>query len=188
MVNRFKSIIGGNDLAENFNRVSKFLGKINFIFPTVDNILCQTGETIAVKIGDTTFNVPTGDVTISNVEASSNSGVDFKLSVDGEIPLLSAELKAAGWGAGSNVTNSIFLLVELPTTDYTKVKYAAGSNALTALTSDDVFVYEDKAYMWNLKGVYNDSGIKGGTASFKLIYGPITKTYEFDYTNATLEV
>lgn len=188
MKNIFKTVIGGSDLAENFNNVSRLLGKLNFIYPTEDNIFCKTNENVDIIIGSNTFSTPTGDISIDSVTSSSTGGVDFKIAVKGEIPLISDELKAVAFGATSDITNAIILFVELPTNDFSKVKYAAGSNELTALTQDDVFVYAGRTYMCNLKGVYDSVGITGITSSFKLNYGIATKVYEFDYTEATLEV
>lgn len=182
-------VIGGNDLETNLNTIAAAMSKQAWLYPDLTNIFSQGGVyAYPVLSGEAvaTYNINSTGTSIKTIVVG-GTGIQYKIEPDGEVPLLAAASAQAIFGAETDVTNCMLMLVELPTRDYTKVILTLASGSPAALTAQNVIDGEDVTYLAYPLGVYDSSGMTTAYANFTLTYNGNSVKYEFDLTDITLD-
>lgn len=182
-------VIGGNDLESNLNKIATAMSKLHWHFPDLTNIFSHGGVYAYPVLADdvvTTYDINSTGTSIKTIVVG-GTGIQYKIEPDGEVPLIAEASAQAIFGAETDVTNCMLMLVELPTRDYTKVNLTLASGSPAALTAQNVIEGEDVTYLAYPLGVYDSSGTTTAYATFTLTYNGNSVKYEFDLTDITLD-
>lgn len=169
------------ELNENLTRLLKRFSKTDFLFPTMDNIRTYGTEIYQYPLA-TPVPVSNGNVVIKSIAKSATTAVDYTIALEGEAPLLEVATKTALYGAEADQTNAVILLIEVPSLMAADILYNGN-----AISEDDLLVIGSRAFLINVRGLYDDSGIKAASDTFYIQYGAHKVVYEFNYTSLTLE-
>jgi len=169
------------ELNENLTRLLKMFSKTDFLFPTIDNIRTYGTSVYQYPLA-TPVSVSNGNVTIKSIAKSSTANVNYTISLQGTAPLLATATKTALYGAVADQTNAVILLIEVPSLVASDILYNGD-----AITADDLLVIGSRAFLINVRGLFDDSGIKAAADTIYIQYGAHKVVYEFNYTSLTLE-
>lgn len=189
-MNKFRDIdkrliddFGEIEMTENFNRILKMLSKTNFLFPDTKSVFSYPDALYNYHgNGNLTFNI--GDVVVDDVIESTTDGVDYKIKIKGNAEKLSNVCRRDLFGSESSTqTHGCVILIEIPTDDYTRVKYK-NSN----VEEDDLIYYPGRACLCLAIGVYDNNGSVGcATTSFNITCDQYSRTFEFDFSELNLK-
>ncbi|MBR4266483.1 MAG: hypothetical protein IKQ46_10565 [Bacteroidales bacterium] len=184
-------VVGGKDLANNFDKIAEGLSLINYHYPAPNENILSHGGVYAypVTVGETTtkYDIDSTGTSIDTIVAGTTSGCTYKIKPIGEVKKIASATSTAIFGAAT-YTNCMLVLIELPTMKYTDIKVALGAGAAATLTADDVIIGEDVCYYVLPLGLYDNSGTTTASYStYTITLNGNSLKNEFDVSGVTLE-